>query len=403
MNENETDNVINENNDNGSVNEETNFEVVRKPVPIKTTKTITDPLKRLTLYVFIAGLCGVLAGSSLTGFYLLKYQPTYVFQQPTYKIESAVYEESSAIIDAIAKTKEAVVSVQTVRLEEDFFFRAIPTRGAGSGVLISPQGLVVTNNHVVEGATQIEVVTFDGEKYEVDIIGKDAISDIAVLKIKSPDGKSFPYVKWADSNVVKVGQKVIAIGNPYGLSHTVTTGVVSAIDRAIEVSSGRLIVGLIQTDAAINPGNSGGPLIDLNGNVLGINTAIIEGAQGLGFSVSSNVALKVTEDILTFGEAVWPWLGISGQTVDDTISKSENLGINYGVIIRRIENNTPASQAGLIIGDVIIAINERRVTNMNTLTSIIRSYRVGDEIELKVYKVGGDIVRVKVTLAKRRG
>jgi len=399
MTENKSDKDVNENNDNSTINQATNIEVVQQPVPIKTK---TDPMKRLILFVFIAALCGVLAGTSLTGYYLIKYQPAYFFLQPTYKIEGVVYEESSAIIDAIAKTKEAVVSVQTVRLEEGFFFRPIPTKGAGSGVLISPQGLVVTNNHVVDGATQIEVVAFDGEKYEVEVIGKDAISDIAVLKIKSPDGKSFPYVEWADSNAVKVGQRVIAIGNPYGLSHTVTTGVVSAIDRSIEVSSGRLIVGLIQTDAAINPGNSGGPLIDLNGNVLGINTAIIEGAQGLGFSVSSNVARKVTEDILSFGEAVWPWLGISGQTVDDTISKSENLKVNYGVIIRQIENNTPASLVGLKVGDVIVAIDGRRVTNMNTLTSIIRSYRVGDEIELEVYKAGGDIVKVKVTLAKRR-
>ncbi len=399
MTENETDNVINENNENLSVNEETNFEVAQKSVP---TKTITDPMKRLILYFFIASLCGVLAGTSLTGYYLIKYQPAFVFQQPTYKFEGAVYEENSAIIDAISKTKEAILSVQTVRLEEGFFFRAIPTRGTGSGVLISPQGLVITNNHVVDGATLIEVVTLDGEKYEVEVLGKDAISDIAVLKIKSTDVKSFPYVKWADSNSIKVGQRVIAIGNPYGLSHTVTTGVVSAIDRSIEVNSGRLIVGLIQTDAAINPGNSGGPLIDLNGNVLGINTAIIEGAQGIGFSVSSNVAQKVTEDILTFGEAVWPWLGIFGQTVDDAISKSENLKVNYGVIIRQIENNTPASQVGLKVGDVIIAINERRVTNMNTLTSIIRSYRVGEEIELEVYKTGDDLVKIKLTLAKRR-
>ncbi len=292
--------------------------------------------------------------------------------------------------------------MQTVRLDEGFFFRAMPTRGTGSGVLIDPHGLVVTNYHVIDGATQIEVVTFEGEKYEVEVIGKDAISDIAVLKIRFPEGKSFPYIKWADSNEIKVGQKVIAIGNPFGLSHSVTVGVVSAVDRSIEVSTGRLIVGLVQTDAAINPGNSGGPLIDLNGNVIGINTAIIEGAQGLGFSVSSNVARKVTEDIIIFGEAAWPWLGISGQTVDDIISNSENLKVNYGVIIRHIEHNTPASQAGLQVGDVILSINGRRVSNMGTLTSIIRSYRVGDEIELEIYKRGEEIVKIQVRLAKRR-
>lgn len=352
--------------------------------------------------IFVVALSGVLVGVGITSTYLSQIKPPYKYENPTYEIIGKVYEEESIIIDTISKVKEAVVSVRTVRMQESFFFQAIPTEGVASGVIISPQGLVVTNNHVVEGATEIEIVTLEGSNYKVEVVGTDPTSDIAILRIKTEENKTFPYLSWGDSNKIKVGQRVIAIGNPYGLSHTVTTGVVSATDRSIETDKGRIIVGLIQTDAAINPGNSGGPLLDLEGNIIGINTAIVQGAQGLGFSASSNVARKVLEDILAYGEPIWPWLGIAGVNVTSELVKNEGLTINYGIIIRRVELDTPAHQAGIKVGDIITAINNKKITNMYELTSVIRSYRIGDTVSVEIYRKTGEVLTLSVTLAKRR-
>ncbi len=367
----------------------------------KVLKTNSISWKYLSI-IFVVALVGVIVGVAVSSAYLIKFKSAYIFDSPTYEMKGKVYEEESAIINAVSKAKEAVVSVRTIRLQEGFFFRATPTRGLASGAIVSPQGLVVTNNHVVEGATDIEVATLDGKSYKAEVVGTDPSSDIAILRITFDDNITFPYLDWGDSSKLKVGQRVIAIGNPYGLSHTVTAGVVSATDRSIETDLGRIIVGLIQTDAAINPGNSGGPLLDLDSNIVGINTAIVQGAQGLGFAASANVARKVLEDILTFGEPVWPWLGIAGEDLNEELAKKEGFPVNFGVVIRRIESDTPAIKAGLKVGDIIIAINGRRVANMYELTSIIRNYRVGEMVNIEVRRKTSESLILTATLTKRK-
>src|SRR6267142_514854 len=248
---------------------------------------------------------------------------------------------SQAVIGAVEAVGPAVVNVHR------------GDAGAGSGVIFTPDGLVLTNHHVVHGAARLEVILPDGRALRADVIGQDAGTDLAVLRV---DAK-VAWARFGDSRRVRVGQVAIAIGNPYGFQHSVTSGVVSALGRSLRSQSGRLIDDIIQTDAALNPGNSGGPLVTTLGEVIGINTAMILPAQGLCFAIGINTARFVASRLIRDGRIRRGYIGIAGQNVDvpRAMARAINVAVASGVRVASVEPNSPASRAGVEKGDLVFA------------------------------------------------
>ena len=292
-----------------------------------------------------------------------------------------VTTEEQAIENAVKIASPAVVQINITSVSQNpFGFSSGGTQeGLGSGFIITSDGYVLTNNHVVENATKITVMLKDGREFSGQVVGTDTTSDVAVVKIS---GTNLPTVELGDSSTLTVGQKVIAIGNPYGLSQTVTTGVISALERNVQASATETLVGVVQTDAAINPGNSGGPLVDLSGRVVGINTMIYQDAQGLGFSVSVNTAKKVYDAIIKNGKVTWPALGIQGATLTTSIAQRYNLKVSHGVYIVQMTSGSGAEAAGLKAGDVITTIDDKPMTTIDGVLSYIRSKNVGDTVQV---------------------
>jgi S1-C subfamily serine protease len=270
---------------------------------------------------------------------------------------------SHAVVGAAETAGPAVVRVE---LKE----------GAGSGVLFTPDGLLLTNSHVVERGGRITVTLTDGRSAVADLLGRDADSDLAVLRI---DGSSLPWAQLADSRRVRVGQIAIAIGNPYGFHHSVTAGVVSALGRSLRSKSGRLIDDVIQTDAALNPGNSGGPLVTTRGEVIGINTAMIPAAQGLCFAIASNTARHVASLLIRDGRIRRSFIGIAGQQVPipRAIARANQLAVISGVFVTSVEPSGPAAAGGLRDGDVILAFAGSPVTGVDDLVRYLGEDRIG--------------------------
>ena len=253
----------------------------------------------------------------------------------------------------------------------------------GSGFIIDAKGIVVTNNHVIQGAEDI-MVTVNGEKeYEVKIIGTDPLSDLAVLEIQSKD--KFVPVKFGDSDKARIGDWVIAIGNPYGFGGTVTAGIISARNRSIGLSR---YEDYIQTDASINQGNSGGPLFDMNGDVIGINTAILgqSGSIGIGFSIPSNSAKKVINQLIEFGETKRGWLGVRIQNVTKEIADVEKLDKPRGALVASVAENSPSDKAGIKAGDIILEFNGILIKEMKELPKIVAQTEVGKTVEVKIWR-----------------
>lgn len=291
-----------------------------------------------------------------------------------------VTTEEQAIENAVRVASPAVVQINITSVSQNpFGFSSGTQEGLGSGFIITSDGYVLTNNHVVENATKITVVLKDGREFRGQVVGTDSTSDVAVVKIS---GTNLPTVELGNSSALTVGQKVIAIGNPYGLSQTVTTGVISALERNVQASQTETLVGVVQTDAAINPGNSGGPLVDLSGRVVGMNTMIYQNAQGLGFSVSVNTVRKVYDAIIKSGKVSWPALGIQGATLTTTIVDQYNLKVSQGVYVVQITDGSGAQAAGLKAGDVITAIDDKPMTTIDGVLSYIRSRNVGDSVQV---------------------
>ncbi|WP_165846293.1 S1C family serine protease [Candidatus Cryosericum odellii] len=291
-----------------------------------------------------------------------------------------VTSEEQAIENAVKIVSPAVVQINITSVSQNpFGFSSGTQEGLGSGFIITSDGYILTNNHVVEGATKITVMLKDGREFSGQVVGTDTTSDVAVVKIK---GTNLPTVQLGDSSALTVGQKVIAIGNPYGLSQTVTTGIISALERNVQASATENLVGVVQTDAAINPGNSGGPLVDLSGRVVGMNTMIYQNAQGLGFSVSINTAKKVYDAILKNGKITWPALGIQGATLTTSIAQQYNVKASQGVYIVQITSGSGAEAAGLKAGDVITTIDDKSMTTIDGILSYIRSKNVGDTVQV---------------------
>ncbi|MDD4169787.1 MAG: trypsin-like peptidase domain-containing protein [Desulfotomaculaceae bacterium] len=270
--------------------------------------------------------------------------------------------------------------------------------GLGSGFIVSADGYILTNEHVISSADTIEVtVAGRDEPYPAQKIGTDHELDLAVLKIEAAD---LPTLQLGDSGRVRVGDWVIAIGNPYGLDHTVTVGVISAKERPINLGD-RQFKNLLQTDASINPGNSGGPLLNLNGEVVGINTAINAEAQGIGFAIPSSTVQAVINDLISKGSVDHPWLGVYLQTVTGEIAQYLGLQEQSGALIAQVVNESPAARAGLQRGDVVVGYNGNKVTTPNELTNMVSETGVGSQVEIKFIRSGATNTAVATIEAKK--
>jgi len=261
--------------------------------------------------------------------------------------------------------------------------------GTGSGVIINEQGYIVTNNHVVEGADDLDVTLPDNRSYKATVIGTDPTTDLALIKIDATD---LPHLSFVNSDDVKVGEWVLAVGNPYNLNSTVTAGIISAKARNININTNKYAVeSFLQTDAAINPGNSGGALVDLQGGLVGINTAIASPTgsySGYGFSIPSNIVSKVVEDLLKYGTVQRGFLGITIRSVDATLAKDKNLDLENGVYVDSLMDNSAAKDAGIKAGDVITSVNGKEVKTSPELMELIARERPGDHVSLKVNRDG---------------
>ena len=331
----------------------------------------------------------------------------------TTRTEKVVLEESNAIIDASNKVSPAVVSITQKSTVQDIFGQVYTQDAAGTGFVITSDGLILTNKHVVTDATaQYTVIMSDGKTYDAKVQSLDPVQDLAVIKVEA---RNLPVVELGDSDELKIGQWVVAVGNALGkFDNTVTVGVVSSKNRTIQASSGNgsnseTIDGMLQTDAAINPGNSGGPLVNLKGQVVGINTAVASDAQGIGFAIPVNMAKSAIESIKTTGKIVRPYLGVRYIPITPDLAKEAGLSVDYGVLIKAgsglaalaVIPGSPADKAGLVENDIILEINGEKINQNNSLVKLIQQYKVGDEVELKVQSKGQEkTVKVKLEESK---
>jgi S1-C subfamily serine protease len=265
--------------------------------------------------------------------------------------------------------------------------REVPpeVKGSGSGFIFTPDGFILTNSHVVHGSRRIEVTVSDGRKYEADLIGDDPDTDLAVLRINAPN---LVPVKLGEAQKIRVGQLVVAIGNPYGFQYSVTAGVVSALGRSLRAQSGRLMDDVIQTDAALNPGNSGGPLVNSRGEVVGVNTAMILPAQGICFATSIDTAKFVASRLIRDGKVSRSYIGLAGQNVPlpRRIVRYYNLAVESGILIVSFEDNSPARNAGLREGDIIIGFDEQPTAGIDDLHKLLTENRIGNKAAVLIIR-----------------
>jgi Do/DeqQ family serine protease len=314
----------------------------------------------------------------------------------------------SAIVVAVEKVSPAVVNISTTVTEkvnpffpfggDDFFKDFFPEMfsreyqhsSLGSGVIIDGEkGYIVTNHHVVARASEIKVITSNQKEYKGRSLGSDPRSDLAVIKIDA--GSKLPEAKLGNSEDLMIGETVIAIGNPFGLTHTVTTGVVSAIDRSVRAED-RIYKHFIQTDASINPGNSGGPLLNIDGDVIGINTAIYQKAQGIGFAIPINKTKRIVKELLRAGEVQAPWLGLDLQELTPELKRHFALPAEGGgVLVSDVYQNSPADRAGVKRGDVVLAVEGTSVTTLSDYQDALAEFTTGDRITLKLFRRGKEI------------
>ena len=279
---------------------------------------------------------------------------------------------SEIIINAVESAKSSIVKIDTMKSRNA---KEIP-QGSGSAFFFSSDGYLFTNSHVIHGADKMKITLHDGSMYDAAFIGEDPDSDLAVLK---SDAQHFQPAHLGDSSNLRIGQLVIAIGNPLGFQHTVTTGVISALQRTLRSSTGRLMDNIIQTDAPLNPGNSGGPLITSSGEVIGVNTAAIPGAQGLCFAISINTAKSIANQLIRFGKVKRAYLGISSQQVDFVLKMAKFHGVKNkrALFVISVEPYSPAEQAGVRDGDFIVAFNDVMIESSDDLFRMLTEEKIG--------------------------
>jgi putative serine protease PepD len=328
--------------------------------------------------------------------------------------------------DAIARLYEevgpAVVNITTTAFGYDIFrFAVVPQQGSGSGFLIDEDGNIATNEHVVRDASELEVTLADGTKLPARLVGRDPITDLAVVHVDLPAGTRIRPIPLADSSSVRVGQSAIAIGNPFGFQRTITTGVVSSSGRTLRANDGRQMRGVLQTDAAINPGNSGGPLLNARGEAIGINSMIFSpsgGSVGVGFAIASNTARRWLPELVARGRASHPWAGFEAQPVTPRLAEALRLSEKEGLLLATVPAGSPAAQAGLrggnrqvrvgnqrlvVGGDVVTAVDGRRLADPDALDAYLEdNKRVGDTVRLD-YVREGRAATVELRLGERPG
>ena len=272
--------------------------------------------------------------------------------------------------------------------------------GTGSGFLFTPDGFILTNSHVVHGASRLDVTLLDGNSYEASLIGDDPDTDLAVIRITAGN---LVAAKLGDSQSIRVGQLLIAIGNPYGFQYTVTAGVASALGRSLRSTSGRLIDNVIQTDAALNPGNSGGPLVNSRGEVVGVNTAMIRPAQGICFAIAVNSAKRVATQLMQEGKITRAYLGLGGQDIPlhRRVVRFHNLVLEQGILIIFVEKDSPAEKAGLKDGDVVVAYGEEPLGSLDTLHRLLTQERIGVPTTLTVLRRFSEMVKLPIQPVSR--
>jgi len=295
---------------------------------------------------------------------------------------------SQAVVDAVGRVSPSVVNIETRRPAPKGRESRDPRGlgGSASGFLFTPDGFILTNSHVVNGAESIQVTRDDGQVREATLIGDDPETDLAVVRI-GPD--SLTPATLGDSAAIRVGQVAIAIGNPYGFQTTVTAGVVSALGRSLRAQSGRLIDNIIQTDAALNPGNSGGPLVDSHGDVIGVNTAVILPAQGICFAIAINTAKFVASRLIRDGKVTRSYIGVGGQTVPVArrVARFHQLPVESGVLVVSLEQGGPAAKAGVRLGDRIVAFNGQPVSGIDALQLLLTEQQVGVPSKITVLRL----------------
>ncbi len=390
----------------------------REEVPVEPSASSTRPRTRVWLILLAivgmmaSGLLGAAAGGAAVYWATRQLTSTSVptpaslaTPGPTVVTQTTV-EITTAITDAVARVGPAVVTVVNHMLPQPTFFGPTTSPTAtGSGVIISPDGYIVTNNHVVAESESLEVILADGTTLPARLVGVDPFADLAVLKVEG----SMPAVaEWGNSDDLKPGETVIAIGSPLGdFKNTVTAGVVSAMGRSIETSAGYQMEDLIQTDAAINQGNSGGPLVNLAGQVVGINTLVVRGAglsstvaEGLGFAIPSSTARAVADQIIAKGYVSRPYLGIRWQTITADLAARYRLGADHGVLVTEVLRGSPAAQAGLQRGDILTAIGGQSIGEDAPFINLLLRHQPGEKVTLEVVR-GEETLQLEVTLAER--
>jgi S1-C subfamily serine protease len=301
--------------------------------------------------------------------------------------ESAALDAFSQVVVRVADDlRPAVVNLRVGRGRE---------MGSGSGVLFSPEGYLLTNHHVVGEAERVRVRLHDGQEVTGRVVGNDPWSDLALVRA---EGDTFPYARLGDSAKLRVGQLVVAIGSPLGFESTVTAGVVSAIGRTLRSVTGHLVDNVIQTDAALNPGNSGGPLVDSRGHVVGINTAVIQPAQGICFAIPVNMAKHILPSLLRHGRVIRGYLGLHGRQVPIPMALGRRVGIEMGsgVEILALEAGGPADRAGLEVEDIVVAFGEESIASVDDLHKLLTEHPIGEIVEMTVIR-GGRRIAMKVT------
>lgn len=369
---------------------------------------------KIIIYSLLIGLVLVLGTlglvfSPLASLTRLTEKKGYIFFRPAGLSPSDVVISLEDAFEQVAETlKPAVVNISFGKLEDvpensltpldDFYFPGqIPEEltALGSGFIIEPEGYIITNHHLVKGATEAAVTFFDGRRVIARVVGTDPKTDLALLKV---EGKGdFPTVKIGDSNKVKVGSWAIAVGNPFGLDHTVTVGVISGKGRSIGIAP---LADFIQTDALINPGNSGGPLVNINGEVIGVNTAIDVQAEGIGFAIPINIATKVISDLKKYGKVVWAWMtGLYLQDITPSLARHLHLSPGgKGVLVADLIQGSEAEKAGIRRGDVILSVDGSSISSVKELQRKVMQGRVGQRVTLSVFRKGQKLV-VPLTLS----
>ncbi len=314
------------------------------------------------------------------------------------------------------RVSPGVVNINTTSFVEDLFFGAYPQQGSGSGSIIDTKGHILTNYHVIEGASRLDVTLSDNTSYPATIVGADPDNDLAIIRIQAP-AERLRVVPLGSSRNLRVGQKVLAIGNPFGLNQTLTSGIISALGRPLRSENGRTIENVIQTDASINPGNSGGPLLNSAGEMIGINTAIYSprgGSVGIGFAVPVDVAKQIIPDLIEYGRVRRPWLGITNTyQLNARLAQRLNLPVSEGLILTGIAPRGPAAQAGLyasdrvlqrggqiVTGDVIVQVGDTPIRSNEDLYRSLRDKKIGDTVPVTVIRAGQSLT-INVTLQER--